>query len=179
VSEVHVRLAIGGVSLEFRGSRSFFDREVEPLLRAAYVSGTNGATPYPAAETDVEGDGEPFVIEVPVGPSTPRPEPEGWRPSSPHFSQFIQQVGPRAATADQQLMAFGFFLWNYERIETFGVDEIRGCFEVIGLPTPADLSSRLERLCEKKRFLEPVPDDQFQLTTKGRNYVKNRLLSSV
>lgn len=167
-SDVHVHLELGHVSLEFQGSQSFFDRCIDPLVRAACGTGTPGS----------QDAGSPAQVEAEVDPVA---EPEGFRPSSSHFGSFLQQVGSRAETPEQQVMAFAFFLWNYERTERFGTDEIAGCFRAVGLEPPEDLDARIDALREKQRFLEAVETDEGErsaLTTKGRNYVKNRLLGS-
>ena len=164
-SDVHVQLELGHVSLEFQGSQAFFDRWIDPLVQAA--CGRDAA----------EAEAEPRA-EAP----TPVPAPEGYRPRSPHFASFLQQVGPRAGKPEQQAMAFAFFLWNYERKEACTADEVEGCFRAVGIEPPDDLDARLGALRDKQRFLSAAEagDDgeaRFALTTKGRNYVKNRLLA--
>ena len=165
-SDVHVLLDLGHCSLEFQGSQAFFDRWIEPLVAAA------------CRTTDEPG--------APEQPASPGPEaaaagddaPPSFQPSSSHFASFLQQIGPRATTPEQQAMAFAYFLWNYERHEEFGPEELAGCFRAVGLDVPDDLDDRLVTLRDKQRFVGSAEDDpaRFVLTTKGRNYVKNRLL---
>jgi hypothetical protein len=160
-SKVCIRLSVGGVRLEFRGSRAFFERLIEPLVNAAYAR--SGAPEEQAAE------------------ASRRAEPEGppaYRPASPlHFNQFVNQVGDRAADADQRIMAFAFYLWNFERKDEFGAAEISAFFRTVQDEPPEDLAVRLADLAERRRFMEAGGDDgAWRLTQKGVNYVKNRLL---
>lgn len=96
---------------------------------------------------------------------------------SPRFAPFLRQVGDRARRPDQQVMAFAFFLWNHERMPAFATPDLEACFKGIGIPAPADLDGIVDDLVDRQRFL--APDEQsggLQLTPKGVNYAKNRLV---
>lgn len=157
---VRVRVMLGDLHLAFEGTEAFYAEHIEPLVEAA--------VPSPAA-----------VVPPVEAPAVEPAAPDGFVPASAQFSSFVQRVGPRAAKPDQQVMAFAFYLWNYERKESFGSEEVTGCFKALGLPVPEPLGDRLTTLCERKRFLEPQgAADAYALTPKGVNYVKNRLLAS-
>ena len=160
MSEVHIRLAVGTVRLEYSGSRAFFERLVEPLVEAAYARGRD---PAPSEALDE-------AVPMPSGPL--------FKPTSPQrFNQFVGQVGEKAATVDQRIMAFSFYLWNYERKEDFPISEIESFFRTVHEEPPDDMGARARDLADEKRFLEPGRGtDSWRLTSKGVNYVKNRLL---
>lgn len=160
---MRIHLAVGEVRLEYQGSRAFFERCIEPLVNAAYTA-TGGTTAS-------EATSEPRVAA--------RAEPAGppaYRPASPlHFNQFVNQVGERAADVDQRMMAFAFYLWNFEKKDEFSPEDIGAFFRTVQDEPPADLEARLTDLAERRRFMEPG-DGGWRLTQKGLNYVKNRLL---
>lgn len=165
MAKVRIRVAVGGARLEFRGRRAFYERCIEPLLRAAG-----------ARERAVEGGRS---AGPGGGPARPLPDAaRAYQPASPfHFNQFVKQVGPRAADADQRVMAFAFYLWNFEKRDTFRAGEIAAFFRTVQDDPPADLEDRLGDLAGRRRFLEPgAGDGAWRLTQKGVNYVKNRLL---
>ena len=156
--EVRIRIAVGSTRLEYEGSRAFFDRAIAPLMDAL-AGGT-------AASADDEG-----------APLSPAPVVDAWTPaSSQHFAQFASQVGDRAAAVDQRIMAFAFYLWNFEKQDVCTRAQIEAFFRTVHEEPPADLGERLEGLCRAKRFLEAVSPDLWRMSTKGLNYVKNRLL---
>ncbi len=195
MSDVRVAVHLEGLRLSFSGSESFFRRHVDSLLQGALQQAAErrGITVAAAATAAREDDeppeddgGEQADGEVEAGvlidavPEEERtlPPVEGYQPQSGHFAQFVRQVGNRAAQADQQVMAFGFFLWNYEKLEEFNRAHLEGCFRTLGIPLPADLDERLPVLVGRKRFLQPGrAEGSYSLSNKGVNYVKNRLLA--
>jgi hypothetical protein len=54
------------------------------------------------------------------------------------------------------VVALAFYLWNYERRETFTEHEIEGCFAALGLALPGDLDDILADLTDRKRFVESI-----------------------
>lgn len=157
--EVHIRITASGTSIEYVGSRAFFERAIAPLVDAL-AGGPGEAGVAPRAEP-------------PAGPI--------WKPAAPQrFVRFTAQVGARAETVEQRIMAFAFYLWNYEKEEGCTADQVEAFFRTVREEPPADLQERLDGLCRAKRFLERVDGagagHAWRLTTKGVNYVKNRLL---
>jgi hypothetical protein len=171
VAEVRIRLAIGAVRLEYSGTRSFFERLVEPLVEAAYQKSAEGG--IASSEAPAESAGPDPVDTVPAGPI--------FHPGSPaQFNQYAGQVGKNAATVEQRIMAFAFYLWNYERQEEFSAVDIEAFFGTVLEEPPEDLPGRIRDLIEGKRFLEPgAAEETWRLTSKGVNYVKNRLLGTI
>ncbi len=144
--------------MEFRGSRAFYERCIEPILCDASegASGTSG-----------------------LAVAAPALDPPPYQPDSPvRFNRFVGQVGARAAEPDQRLMAFAFYLWNFERKDEFRGRDIAAFFRTVQDEPPEDLDERLNDLAERRRFLAAgtVPGT-WRLTNKGVNYVKNRLLA--
>jgi hypothetical protein len=166
MSDVRVRLNVGRFRLEYGGSLPFFERVVDPLLERVAPSGR-------PAEAAAESNGE---AKPPPAPEVPK----GYRPPSFEFGQFVQKLGAEAAEPDRQIVAFAFFLWNYEKKDVVNEDEIAGCFRAIGLQPPQRTTELYADLANRLRFLAPGDAaGTWSLTTKGANYVKTRLLGSV
>jgi hypothetical protein len=180
--DVRVHLRLGAVRLEFEGDRSFYERHVEGLVDAASRSGRssvpnavsgNGKAPVAAPPTS-DGD-----VAAPPPPPAPVERPRAsFVPQSGEFGRFIRRLGPEAGEADRQVAAFAFYLWNYEKRETFGEPEIVGCFRALGLTPPTDLPALFDDLTDRRRFLEGSGSSTWRLSRKGENYVKTRLLAS-
>lgn len=165
--EVRVRLVLAGMRLEYRGTRAFYERAIEPLV-ATTVADARAAAP-------AQGPGSP------VPPAPPQqPALAVFKPSSPpQFSRYVAQVGPNAADLEQRLMAFAFYLWNFERRDEFDEDDIASFFRTFQESPPDDLGARLLDLGERLRFLEAgSAPGSWRLSTKGVNYVKIRLLAA-
>ena len=149
---VRVHLALGDVSVSFTGRRAFFEAHVLRLMEAMYARASAGG-----------------AAAGPEGPT--------FQPASPQqFQQYAAQVGANAATIEQRAMAFAFYLWNYERQDAFDAEDIAAFFRTVHEEPPDDLAELLERLASTRRWLESGRSAGWQLTTKGVNYVKNRLL---
>jgi hypothetical protein len=180
---VHVRL--GSIRLQYEGDQDFYEAQVEALLEAAATgrAPTDGAAiPRSAAAVPTVAAPTAAAPAIPASPaSDPAPGRDGrapWTPRSAEFGRYIRRLGPEAAESDRQVVAFAFYLWNYERQETFGRAELEGCFKALHLPTPEPLEPVLDDLTERKRFLERAGDGVWRLSKKGENYVKTRLLTS-
>lgn len=169
--DVRVHIRLGTFRLAYEGSRTFYESAVEPLVATAARQGR----PARAAATAAA---RPAAPGVPDAPATPTAPASVFVPKSPEFGRFLRRLGPEAAEPDRQVVALAFYLWNYERRETFTLDEITGCFAALGLPTPADLAAVLADLTDRKRFVEAAGPASWRLSKKGENYVKTRLLSA-
>lgn len=178
-NDVRVHLRLGTLRLAYEGTRTFYETCVEPLVAAA-AARSRGAAPA-ASPTVPSTSSADVAAPVGGGPAPRRAEAAAapaFVPQSPEFGRFLRRLGPEAAEPDRQVVALAFYLWNYERRETFTAAEIRGCFEAVRMPAPADLPALFADLTERKRFLEAAGPDAWRLTKKGENYVKTRLLAS-
>jgi len=174
MSRIHVSLSLPGFTVQFTGEESFFAQHVEPLLAAA-TGPTNGQAATDGRPSAPEAE----VVWRPPSPLKP-PGPPTFVPASPqHFHTFVNQVGDRAGAPEQKVMAFAFYLWNYEKQEEFRREEVERFFRTVHQEPPADLMALVGDLWENRRFLEPGAEEgTWRLTAKGVNYVKNRLLAS-
>lgn len=173
--DVRVQVRLGSIRLTFEGDQSFYEAHVESLLAAAAGRPlAAGAPPRPPAVATTA----PAPSPAPAPAATKSPERSAWTPASGDFGRYIRRLGPEAGEPDRQVVAFAFYLWNYERRETFGRGEIVACFQALHLPAPEPLDAVLDDLTDRKRFLERVGSDTWRLSKKGENYVKTRLLTA-
>lgn len=186
MTTVRTRLRLPQFQLEFEGSIACFERTVEPLLarwsgapalsgastRAGEASSASVPPPAPPAATGTSATEASAPLRV-TAPAVAR----GYRPPPGEFGPFVQRLGPEAGEPDRQILAFAFFLWNYEKRDVIREDEVEGCFRALGLAPPSNAADLYESLAGRMRFLLPGPSPlTWVLTTKGANYVKTRLL---
>jgi hypothetical protein len=181
-SEVRVHVRLGAIRLDYEGDRTFYERHVERLVDAAARAGkaSVGAPPSGNGRSEAHAPAEapaPVAAAAAPGATAERARAAGFVPQSGDFGRFLRRLGPEAGEPDRQVAAFAFYLWNYEKRETFRPEEVEGCFRAIGLPAPPDLSVLLEDLTERRRFLESAEPGTWRLSRKGENYVKTRLLT--
>ncbi|MFO0934002.1 MAG: hypothetical protein U1E39_15040 [Planctomycetota bacterium] len=174
--DVRVHIRLGTLRLAYEGSRAFYETAVEPLVARAADRGRR--TPAAAAAPASPPAPASAAPDVAPAPAAAAPTPAAFVPRSPEFGRFLRRLGPEAAEPDRRVVALAFYLWNYERLETFTEREIAGCFAALGLRVPGDLDAILDDLTDRKRFVESLGAGLFKLTKKGENYVKTRLLSA-
>jgi hypothetical protein len=164
-SDVRVHIRLGGLRLDYHGARSFYERHVESFVASAARLGVvrpeavaPAGAPEPAARSPI---------------STPR---RVYEPRSAEFGRYVRRLGPDTDAPDRQVLAFAFYLWNYEKQEVFGLDEIEGCLHAIGRTLPDDAPAVLASLVEA-RLLEATDERQWKLSKRGESFVKTRLLT--
>ena len=165
MAQVRVRLQTARVQLVFEGEESTFERQIEPLLlrlASGRGPGRTAAPPTPAPAVE-----EPDAQEAPVQ--------ERWQPAATSFGTFQRQLASEPDGTDSRIAAYAFYLWNYEKRETFGTKEIGGCFEADGTAVPDDLPGSCSAL-EQRRILQPAAHEgTWRLTPKGTNQVRKLL----
>jgi hypothetical protein len=195
---VVIDVEVGDLRVAFEGGRGFYERWVEPLVEGAYrrasATAPEGAATAPGATQGPTGPspagtdlgargathGTPAASSAATGPAPApsAPPADTWRPASPgHFQQFVAQVGDRASSPDKRVMAFAFYLWNYEKRESFATSEVERFFRTV-LDEPTEgLADLLEDLSATRGFLEAEgPAGPWALRKKGVGFVKARLL---
>ena len=160
MAQVRVRLQTAQVQLLFEGDEAVFEREVEPLLMHLARGGARPPDPaHPAPQ-----------------PAEPEPETSsGWQPAATPFHTFQRQLADGPESDGARITAYAFYLWNYEKRETFGTEELVGCFEADGADVPPDLADRCRAL-EDRRILQPAAQEEtWRLTPRGTNQVRKWL----
>ena len=170
MAQVRVRLQTARVQLIFEGDESIFERQIEPLLLRLASGGGPGRTaaqPTAAQPTAAPAADEPDIAEAPAR--------DVWQPTATSFGTFQRQLAGEPDGTDSRIAAYAFYLWNYEKRETFGTKEIGGCFAADGATAPDDLAGSCSAL-EARRILQPAAHEgTWRLTPKGTNQVRKLL----
>jgi hypothetical protein len=161
MSDTRVRLSTSRFRLAFDGSGSFFDRVVAPVLAPLAPSGKPGRRPA-----------RPGAV------ASRRPESPGYRPPSDRFGMFERQFAPNEQVPTGLVAAYAFYLWNYEKKETFLEGEIEGCFRAAGREPPSDAAALYGELLSRRMLAPGAKDHSWRLTGKGRDFVRHHLLSA-
>lgn len=169
-NEVRVHIRLGSTRLAYEGPLAFYETHVEPFVAEASRRGDGLVHRVRAAGRDARAEGGA------VNGAAPKPPP--FVPKSSEFGRFVRRLGPEASDPSRQVLALAFYLWNYERRETFTPAEVAGCFAALSLPAPDDIEALLGVLTDERRFLEAAGEGVWRLTKKGESYVKTRLLSA-
>ncbi len=158
MSDVRIRLKTAGISLHFEGSEELYDRLLASVL-----------APF-AGRRASERPAERVVAR-------PRRVP-AWSPPSDRFGTFRRQIDLTKDGEADRVAAFAFYLWNYEKKETFREEEVEGCFHAQGLEPPKDTASVYGELLTRRMLSPGAAERSWRLTGKGRDYVRHHLLSA-
>lgn len=168
MAQVRVRLQTAHVQLLFEGEEAVFERQVEPLLLHVARRGSRRASSGTPDARSAEP--APQAAETAAGQA-----PNGWQPAATHFHTFQRQLAEAPESDGARIAAYAFYLWNYEKRETFGTEELTGCFQADEATVPDDLAGRCRAL-EDRRILQPAAQEEtWRLTPRGTNRVRKWL----
>ena len=108
--------------------------------------------------------------EAPVA-APPAAEEEG-RPSLATFYQERASRSGRGAI-QEALLLFGYYLQEVDGLPEFSIEQIGGCFGVVGRPLPKNLHHAVGTLKRKhKWFQEGSKRGYYRLSERGRKLVR-------
>ncbi|MHC4550274.1 MAG: hypothetical protein ACYTEZ_16000 [Planctomycetota bacterium] len=111
-------------------------------------------------------------LEEPEAQEEPPPQDEGTRPSLETFYQSRASKAGRGAI-QESLLLFGYYLQEVEGQPEFSIEQIGGCFGVVGRPLPKNLHHAVGTLKRKhKWFQEGSKRGSYRLSEQGRKLVK-------
>ena len=179
MSSVHVRLQTDAIHMEFRGSQALFERVVDPIL-LAFATGRPASVAPRISRAKQEETGGPEVRGQEENGSEGGAADNGshYNPPSDTFHTFQRQLEPGKDAPANRVAAYAFFLWNYEKKESFEEDEVTGCFLAEGLPVPEALGDAYDELSRRRILAPGRRDGAWELTAKGRDHVRHHLLSA-
>ncbi|MCA9316437.1 MAG: hypothetical protein KDB73_13200 [Planctomycetes bacterium] len=187
MERVGIDVEAGPWRIAFQGRRGFYEQWIEPLVESVITRAENEGSVEVAGEAgEAPAAATPAPAAVEVAPSHQAPRPAApavdmWKPEAPaQFHQFVAQVGDRAATTDKKVMAFAFYLWNYEKREQFETAEVQRFFRTVLDESGDDVPQVLEELTHHRGFLDTLgTDGPWSLRKKGVGFVKARLLGQL
>jgi hypothetical protein len=93
----------------------------------------------------------------------------------PHLAAFFEQRASRSGRGaiQEALLLFGYYLQDVEGQPEFSIEQIGGCFGVVGRPLPKNLHHAVGTLKRKhKWFEEGSKRGYYRVSEKGRKLVR-------
>ncbi|MHC4340224.1 MAG: hypothetical protein ACYSX0_08435 [Planctomycetota bacterium] len=100
---------------------------------------------------------------------------EAAKPERPSLADFYQGRASRTGRGaiQEALLLFGYYLQMVEGQSEFSIEQVGGCFGVVGRPQPKNLHHAVGTLKRKHRwFQEGSKRGSYQLSAKGKALVK-------
>jgi len=148
MQETVLKFTSGEVTIELQGSEEFVERQVRFFRH--YLSG----------ETAPSGASAPVA---------PPPAPKSG------LAEFFHGRAARAGRGaiQEALLHFGYYLQVVEGQPEFSIEQLGGCFAVVGRPMPKNLHHAVGTLKRKQKwFQEGTRRGLYRLSEKGRRLVR-------
>lgn len=148
MEETVLKFTTKEVTIELQGSEEFVERQIQFFRH--YLEGLPTEGPRPES---IQQD-------------------EGRRLSLESFYQERASKAGRGAI-QESLLLFGYYLQEVEGQPEFSIEQIGGCFGVVGRPLPKNLHHAVGTLKRKHRwFQEGSKRGYYRLSDQGRKLVK-------
>lgn len=182
MERVGIDVEAGPWRIAFQGRRGFYEQWIEPLVESVLARAERGgAADEVGAAAPLTATAPPALPAAATSNGAAKPAADVWKPQAPaQFHQFVAQVGDRASSTDKKVMAFAFYLWNYEKREQFDTAEVKRFFRTVLDESGEDVPQVLEELAHHRGFLDTAGiDGPWSLRKKGVGFVKARLLGQL
>jgi len=147
MQETVLKFTTKDVTIELQGSEDFVERQIRFFKH--YLEGGDIQAAAPAAAAGQEG-----------------------RPSLASFYQERASRSGRGAI-QEALLLFGYYLQEIEGLPEFSIEQIGGCFGVVGRPLPKNLHHAVGTLKRKhKWFQEGSKRGCYRLSERGKKLVR-------
>ncbi len=150
MQETVLKFTSGEVTIELQGSEEFVERQVRFFRH--YLSGATAAPATPAVSA-------PAATEAPKS----------------GLAEFFHGRAARAGRGaiQEALLHFGYYLQVVEGQPEFSIEQLGGCFAVVGRPMPKNLHHAVGTLKRKQKwFQEGTRRGLYRLSEKGRRLVR-------
>jgi hypothetical protein len=150
MQETVLKFTTKDVTIELQGSEDFVERQIRFFRH--YLENGQAAQAGAAAEA--------------------APAAGGGRPSlATFFGERASRAGRGAI--QEALLLFGYFLQDVQGQPEFSIEQIGGCFGVVGRPMPKNLHHAVGTLKRKHKWFEEGSKRGFyRLSEKGRKLVR-------
>jgi len=151
MEETVLKFTSKDVTIELQGSEEFVERQIR-FFKPYLEQQDRGVRPLPAASAQPpEGDGKPGLSEF--------------------FHARASKAGRGAI--QEALLHFGYYLTEVEGQPEFSIEQLGGCFAVVGRPMPKNLHHAVGTLKRKQKwFQEGSKRGHYRLSERGRKLVK-------
>jgi len=154
MEETQLKFTTQDVTIELAGSEEFVERQIrffKSYLQEPATATRPGAGPAAPAKEEAEDDGKPSLSEF--------------------FQARASKMGRGAI--QEALLLFGYYLQEVEGQPEFSIEQIGGCFGVVGRPMPKNLHHAVGTLKRKHRwFQEGSKRGLYRLSDKGKKLVR-------
>jgi hypothetical protein len=148
MQETLLKFTTKDVTIELQGTEDFVERQIRFFKH--YLANGHAAAPAPEAAPAAKG---------------PRSDLEAF------FAERASHTGRGAI--QEALLLFGYYLQDIEGQPEFSIEQIGGCFGVVGRPMPKNLHHAVGTLKRKhKWFEEGSRRGSYRLAEKGRKLVR-------
>ncbi|MEE8105452.1 MAG: hypothetical protein V3T86_07970 [Planctomycetota bacterium] len=144
MEETLLKFTANDVTIELKGSEDFVERQIQFFKHYLTDGSENGEATQVAAE----------------------------RPALADFFEARASRSGRGAI-QEALLLFGFFLQEVEGLPEFSIEQVGGCFGVVGRPMPKNLHHAVGTLKRKQKwFLEGSKRGLYRVSDAGKKLVR-------
>jgi hypothetical protein len=144
MEETLLKFTANDVTIELKGSEDFVERQIQFFKHYLRDGSENGAAVEAVAE---------------------RP------PLAEFFEARASRTGRGAI--QEALLLFGYFIQEVEGLAEFGIEQIGGCFAVVGRPMPKNLHHAVGTLKRKQKwFSEGSKRGLYRVSETGKKLVR-------
>lgn len=160
--ETLLKFTSGEVTIVLQGSEDFVERQVRffrHYLEGAAKNGAGAATASAPATTTL-------TASAPTN---------GADDSGSRLTSFFKARASRAGRGaiQESLLLFGYFLQEVDGQPEFSIEQLGGCFGVVGRPQPKNLHHAVGTLKRKQKwFQEGSRRGSYRLSERGRKLVR-------
>jgi len=143
MEETLLRFTANDVTIELKGSEDFVERQIQFFKH--YLR-----------------DGSANMEEAPVV-------------KRPPLAEFFEARASRSGRGaiQEALLLFGYFLQEVEGLPEFSIEQVGGCFAVVGRPMPKNLHHAVGTLKRKQKwFLEGSKRGLYRVSDSGKKLVR-------
>ena len=149
MEETLLRFTTQDVTIELKGSEDFVERQIR-FFKHYLTEGGNGHAEGNGAAKDAEQAARPSLAEF--------------------FAERARKEGRGAI--QEALLLFGYYLQEVEGQPEFSIEQIGGCFGVVGRPPPSNLHHAVGTLKRKQGwFEEGSKRGLYRVSAEGRRRV--------
>lgn len=170
VEDTIMKFTSGDVTIELSGSEDFVERQIR-YFRHYLDGGPDGARPARAGSAAPTGRS---TVSTETGTGSGKGGAGAARPR-PSLNEFFsaRAVKHGRGAIQEALLLFGYFLQEVEGQFEFSIEQIGGCFGVVGRPPPKNLHHAVGTMKRKQAwFQEGSKRGYYRVSETGKRIVR-------